>query len=60
MKNKFFKDLKTGLEEIIAYKKGKLSLRSELIEIPEPPMHYNAKDIKKFVIQILKLNREQF
>ena len=35
-KGKFFNDLKEGLEEVIAYKKGKLTLRSELIEIPEP------------------------
>ena len=47
MNNKFFKDLKTGLEEAIAYKKGKLDLRSELIEIPEPPAKYKAKQIKK-------------
>lgn len=44
MKNKkqsknttFFQDLKEGLEEFVAYKKGKLTLRSELIEIPEFP-----------------------
>lgn len=47
MKNKFFEDLKTGLEEVIAYKKGKLDLRSELIEIPEPPAQYKAKQIKE-------------
>ena len=47
MSNKFFKDLKKGLEEAIAYKKGKLDLRSELIEIPEPPAQYKAKQIKK-------------
>jgi len=42
----FFKDLKAGLEEVIAYKKGKLKLRSEVIEIPAPPADYRAKDIK--------------
>jgi len=47
MSNKFFEDLKIGLEEAIAYKKGKLDLRSELIEIPEPPAQYKAKQIKK-------------
>ena len=45
--NKFYKDLKAGLEEIIAYKEGKIELRSTLIEIPEPPAAYKAKDIKK-------------
>lgn len=34
---KFFKDLKAGLEEAIAYEKGLLDLRSELVEVPEPP-----------------------
>ena len=47
MSNKFFKDLKAGLEDAIAHKQGKLDLRSELIEIPEPPVEYRAKQIKK-------------
>lgn len=47
MSNKFFKDLKKSLEEVVAYKKGKLDLYSEYIEIPEPPAEYKAKDIKK-------------
>ncbi len=45
--SKFFKDLKDGLEEIIAHKESKINLRSELVEIPEPPTEYKAKDIKK-------------
>ncbi len=44
--SKFYKDLKESLEDVVAYKKGKLKLRSELIEIPEPPEEYRAKDIK--------------
>ena len=32
--SKFFKDLKKGLDDIVSYKKGKLTLRSELIELP--------------------------
>jgi putative transcriptional regulator len=46
-KKKFFNDLKKGLEEAIAYQQGKLDLRSEEIEIPEPPAQYKAKQIKK-------------
>jgi hypothetical protein len=30
-----FKKLKKGLEEAIAHEKGKLTLKSEIIEIPE-------------------------
>ena len=47
MSNQFFKDLKAGLEDAIAYKKRKLDLRSELIEVPEPPIEYRAQAIKK-------------
>lgn len=47
MSNKFFEDLKAGLEDAIAHKRGKLDLRSESIEIPEPPAEYKAKEIKK-------------
>jgi putative transcriptional regulator len=43
----FFDDLKEGLEEILAYKQGKITLKSELIEVPEPPCQYSAKDIKR-------------
>lgn len=47
MAEKFFNGLKAGLEEIIAYKEGKIDLRSEEIELPEPPAKYKAKDIKR-------------
>lgn len=45
--SKFFKGLKKGLEEALAYTEGKITLKSELIEIPEPPSEYTANDIKK-------------
>jgi len=45
--SKFFKDLKDGLEEVIAYKKGKITLRTEHIEIPDSPKKYNARDVKR-------------
>lgn len=47
MAKKFFNDLKEALEDVIAYKQGKLTLRSEIIEVPEPPVKYKAKDIKR-------------
>ena len=47
MSKKFFKDVKAGLEDAIAYENGKLDLRSELVEIPEPPAEYRPKQIKK-------------
>lgn len=45
--NKFFNKIKEGLEEALAHKKGKITLRSEVIEIPEPPAEYSAKEIRK-------------
>src|SRR5437762_3377377 len=44
---KLFKGLKKGLEEAILHKKAKLDLRSQLLEIPEPPAEYKPKQIKK-------------
>jgi putative transcriptional regulator len=45
--SKFFDQLKEGLEDVLSHKKGKITLRSEVIEIPEPPADYTAKEIKK-------------
>lgn len=41
--NKIFEGLKDGLEEAIAHQQGKINLRTESIEIPEPPKMYKAK-----------------
>lgn len=48
---KLYKDLKEGFEDILAYRKGKITLRSERIVVPDPPMGYKAKDISKEVHQ---------
>src|SRR5436853_1340155 len=45
--SKLFKKLKAGLEDIIAHQEGKISLRSENIELPEPPVVYKAQEIKR-------------
>ena len=45
--SKFFEQLKGSLEEVLAHKEGKITLRSEVIEIPEPPISYKADHIKK-------------
>ena len=42
---KFFEDLKEGLEEAVAYEEGKQTLRKHVIEIPEKPAAYTAKDV---------------
>lgn len=43
--SKFFKDLKSGLEDIVEYKNGKLKLSSEFIEISELPATHKAKNL---------------
>jgi hypothetical protein len=43
---KLFEELKQGLQEIIAHKEGKITLKSEFIEIPEPQKEYSPKKIK--------------
>lgn len=45
--SKFFEGIKKGLEDAIAFEKGKKTLRTHSIELPEPPMEYKARDIKK-------------
>ncbi len=39
--------IKKGLEEIVEYKQGKRTLRTKLIELPEPPLEYGAEDIRQ-------------
>lgn len=52
MHNKLFKDLKESLEEVIAYKEGKLDLRSERIEVSMPKnVHENKQDNKTTTYQ---------
>ena len=45
--SKFFEQIKEGLEEALAHKEGKITLRSEIFEIPEPPIAYTASCIRK-------------
>ncbi len=45
--SKFFDELKDGLEEALEYQKGKVTLRTTSVELPEPPAQYTAKDIKR-------------
>ena len=44
---KFFNDLKESLEEVVAYQRGRLKLKSELIKILTPSSTFRAKDIKR-------------
>ena len=45
--SKFFEGVKKGLEDAIEFEKGKKILKTHLVELPEPPKEYTAKDIQK-------------
>jgi|GEM_PF-4486665 len=39
---KFSRDLRKSLEEALAWRQGKLELRTSVIEIPDPPAEYTT------------------
>lgn len=43
----FSEKVKKGLQEIFEYKQGKRTLRMKWIDLPDPPLEYRAKEIKK-------------
>lgn len=45
--SELFDNLKKGLEEVVAFEKGKKRLRSKLVKAPKPPQKYTAKGIKR-------------
>lgn len=47
MSNPFFKKLKKSIEEMVAYKCGKLKLEARTFIIPDPPAEYKPQQIKK-------------
>lgn len=44
--NKFFEDLKKGMQEILNFKKGKIQLSTEFTELVKPSAEYKVKEIK--------------
>jgi len=44
---KLYDDLREGFEDIIAHRKGKITLRADRIETLESSIRYTAKAIKK-------------
>ncbi|MBY0528912.1 MAG: helix-turn-helix domain-containing protein [Rhabdochlamydiaceae bacterium] len=39
--------IQKGLEEIVEYTQGKRTLRTKLIDLPEPPLEYRAEEIRQ-------------
>ena len=54
---KFYDDLRESFEDILAYRKGKITLRSEFIELPELPLEYISVLEKKSCISFLSCFR---
>lgn len=52
MKKNLFEELKASLQEVVDHKKKKIHLRSESIDIPQPPAEYDQKEIKNIRISI--------
>jgi putative transcriptional regulator len=59
-KNKFFEDLKEGLESAIAYEKGTLDLRTTEFKIPNLPPEISKKKIKSIREDILGVSQPLF
>lgn len=55
-KTKVGQDLIAGLKEAVAWKEGKLSLRTENVELPDPPPPFNGKAVKK-VREMLRVSQ---
>lgn len=47
VKRNIAQEIREGLEEVLAYKQGKITLRSAIVEAPEPPSVYKPQEIKK-------------
>lgn len=43
----FAEKLKKGLDEVLEFEQGKKTLRTHVVELPEPPLEYTAKDIRE-------------
>jgi putative transcriptional regulator len=59
-KNKFFEDLKNGLESAIEFEKGKLDLRTTELKIPNLPPEISKKKIKSIREDILGVSQPLF
>ena len=47
--SRLFKGLKKGFKEVLAHTEGKITLKSEIIEIPDPPLNTKPKPCKKLL-----------
>ena len=53
-------ELIKGLQEIIDYNEGKISLRTTYVEIPEPPLPLSSDEIQDLRENILKMSQSVF
>ena len=43
----FAEKLKQGLEEILQFEEGKKTLKTHIVDLPEPPIEYTSREIRK-------------
>lgn len=59
-KSNLFQDLKSGLEEAIAWEQGKIDLRTTTLTLPEKPPKMTKKQIKDLRENTLKVSQPVF
>ena len=59
-KSNLFQDLKSGLEEAIAWEQGKVDLRTTVLTLPEEPPKMTKKMIKELRENILGVSQPVF
>ena len=59
-KSNLFQDLKSGLEEAIAWEQGKVDLRTTVLTLPDEPPKMNKKMIKELRENILGVSQPVF
>lgn len=59
-KTKLGQELIGGMMEIMAHQKGKITLRTTKMEMPEPPPELSAKDVSKIRVKRLHMSQGAF
>ena len=59
-KSNLFQDLKSGLQEAIAWEQGKIDLRTTTLTLPEKPPKMTKKQIKDLRENTLKVSQPVF
>ncbi len=59
-KTKLGQELISGMMEIVAHQKGKITLRTTTVEMPEPPPELSPTDVSKIRSKVLHMSQGAF